>query len=86
MDCEHDRWNAYVRSIGYTYISVPEVGKYYKEINHLQNALTKQHPAIVSNEELDKVSNELKQYKENINLKEYDEKIIDGLVNGKIRL
>lgn len=86
MDCEHDRWNAYVRSIGYTYISVPEVGKYYKEINHHENALTKQHPAIVSNEELDKVSNELKQYKENINLKEYDEKIVDGLVNGKIRL
>ena len=86
MDCEHDRWNAYLRSIGYTCISVNEVSKYYKQEGGHENSLTKQHPALVENKDLDKVSEGLKQYNSKIDLRKYDKKILDRLVNGTIRL
>ena len=56
---EHDRWNAYTRSIGYIYASVDEVKKYYKDTNHHIHYLARMHPALVEFNELDNVSKEL---------------------------
>ena len=86
LNNEHDRWNAYERSIGYTYVSPHDVEKYFKQINKHENSLSKQHPALVKNEELDKVSNELAKFEPDIDLKSYDINILRGLINGKINL
>ncbi len=56
---EHDRWNAYTRSVGYIYASVDEVKKYYKDTNHHIHYLARMHPALVEFNELDNVSKEL---------------------------
>lgn len=74
---EHDRWNAYMRSIGYVYVSTDEVKNYYKKTKHHVNYLARMHPALVSYDELDDVSKELSKItSKNINLKDSDVKII----------
>ena len=74
---EHDRWNAYMRSIGYVYVSTDEVKNYYKKTKHHVNYLARMHPALVSYDKLDDVSKELSKItSKNINLKESDVKII----------
>ena len=86
VNVEHDRWNAYVRSIGYTCASPNEVKKYIGYAKKHENTLTKQHPAIVPNEDLDKVTKELKKIETDVDLRDYDIRIIRGLKNGKIEL
>ena len=74
---EHDRWNAYMRSIGYVYVSTDEVKNYYKKTKHHVNYLARMHPALVSYDELDDVSKELSKItSKNINLKDSDVKIV----------
>ena len=83
---EHDRWMAYMRSIGYIFVSTKEVARYYEKNKHYIHYLAKRHPALVEFHELDNVSKELSEItKENINLKESDEKIIRFLYE-KIKL
>ena len=86
VDNEHDRWNAYERCIGYSNVSLDRVKKYYSYVNHYENSLTKEHPAIVDNMDLDNISKELNKLKPNTDLRESDIKIIKGLVDGKITL
>ena len=74
---EHDRWNAYMRSIGYVYVSTDEVKNYYKKTKHHVNYLARMHPALVSYDKLDDVSKELSKItSKNINLKDSDIKIV----------
>ncbi len=74
---EHDRWNAYMRSIGYVYVSTDEVKNYYKKTKHHVNYLARMHPALVSYDKLDDVSKELSKItSKNINLKDSDVKIV----------
>ena len=74
---EHDRWTAYMRSIGYTFVSTEGVKKYYKKTKHHVNYLARMHPALVDYDKLDEVSKELSKItSKNINLKESDIKII----------
>ena len=78
---EHERWNAYMRSMGYTKATIEEVNNYYPITHHYIHYLAKMHPAIVKYEELDKISKELSKItKKEINLKEYDKKIIKNIV------
>ena len=83
---EHNRWNAYMRSIGYVYVSCGEVAKYYESNGHYIHYLARRHPALVEYDELDKVSKELSKItSKKINLKSNDLMIIRYL-NEKIEL
>ncbi len=86
VECEHDRWMAYVRSIGYTSVSFNKVKEYYHEIEYHENSLTKQHPAIVPNKDLDKVTKQLQTLNPEIDLKMSDVKIVRALVDGTVIL
>lgn len=82
---EHDRWMAYMRSIGYIYVSTSDVTKYYKKTNNYINYLARMHPALVPYDKLDKVSKELEKItSKKINLKENDEVIIKSIKNIKL--
>ena len=83
---EHDRWNAYERSIGYSYVPIDKVKKYFNDVNHYENRLTKEHPAIVDNKNLDNISKELNKLKPDTDLKANDIKIVKALIDGKINL
>lgn len=85
-DCEHSRWNAYERSIGYSSVDAREVEKYYSYTKYHENGLTKQHPALVDNKDLDKVSDDLRKIGLDINFRQSDIDIINALVNGHINL
>ena len=75
--CEHDRWVAYMRSIGYVLASTSEVSKYYKKTKNYIHFLARMHPALVKYDDLDKVSKELsKIMSKNIDLKSSDKTII----------
>ena len=75
--CEHDRWMAYMRSIGYVLASTSEVSKYYKKTNNYIHFLARMHPALVKYDDLDKVSKELSKItSKNIDLKSSDKTII----------
>ena len=56
---EHDRWTAYTRSIGYVHASIEDVKSYYPKTNHYVYYLARMHPALVTFEELDKLSDDL---------------------------
>ena len=74
---EHDRWNAYMRSIGYVCASIKEVEKYYNKTKHHIHYLARMHPALVEYDKLDSVSKELSKItSRNIDLKENDRMII----------
>lgn len=79
---EHDRWNAYMRSIGFTLATISDVEKYINETKDYRHFLAKMHPALVEYDKLDKVDEELSKilsYK--INLKDSDRKIIKNMPN-----
>ncbi|MBR2290098.1 MAG: NAD-binding protein [Clostridia bacterium] len=73
---EHERWNAYTRSIGYKKATVPEVIAYYPETKRHENSLARLHPALVPWNELDEVSEGLKEIIPNIDLKASDYDIV----------
>lgn len=56
---EHRRWNAFMRSEGYSKASIDAVEQYFKYTKKPSNKEAKLHPAIVSWEELDFVSCEV---------------------------
>lgn len=77
---EHERWMAYMRSIGYVYVSTKEVAKYYAKNKHYIHYLARLHPALVDYDKLDEVSKELSKItSKEINLKENDSMIIKNL-------
>ncbi len=77
---EHERWSAYMRSIGYTYASIEDVEKYYDKTKHHVYYLAKMHPALVEFDELDKVSQELSRVcKKHIELKDSDREIVRNI-------
>lgn len=77
---EHDRWVAYMRSIGYISVKTDIVKKYYEKNKHYIHYLARLHPALVSYDELDKVSKELSKItSKKINLKESDKMIVELL-------
>ncbi len=83
---EHDRWSAYMRSVGYVYVSCKEVAKYYKSNKHYVDYLARRHPALVEYDELDNVSKELSKItSKEVDLKESDTVII-RLLKDKIEL
>ena len=83
---EHDRWSAYMRSIGYVYVSFKEVAKYYERNNHYVDYLARRHPALVEYDELDKVSKELSKItSKEVDLKSSDTVII-RIIKDKIKL
>lgn len=74
---EHDRWNAYTRSIGYIHASIDEVKNYYDKTNHYVYYLARMHPALVTFEELDNLSVELSKITgKDIDMVDYDRQII----------
>lgn len=84
--CEHDRWIAYMRSIGYIKVDTNEVKNYYQKNKNYIDYLGRRHPALVSYDELNKISKELSKITSlDINLKESDKKIVE-LLNKKIKL
>ena len=56
---EHRRWNAFMRSEGYSKASIGAVEQYFKYTQKPINKAAKLHPALVSWEELDFVSREI---------------------------
>ena len=83
---EHERWNAYMRSIGYVYASIDEVKNYYRTTNHYIHYLARMHPALVEFNKLDKVSKELSQIcQKPIDLKDSDRQIVRNIYE-KIKL
>lgn len=78
---EHDRWNAYERSIGYCLASIKEVKEYYPETGRHENSLACLHPALVENDKLDIISNELKEFIPDIDLRYSDKKIVNVIIN-----
>ena len=79
---EHERWNAYTRSIGYTKKTIEEVKSYIENTGDYRHFLAKFHPALVEYEELDKVSEELNKLTgKEIDLKESDRMIIRNIPN-----
>ncbi len=83
---EHNRWNAYMRSIGYVFVSTNDVAKYYKKTNHYIHYLAKMHPAITEYDKLDDISKELSNItSKKINLKDSDRCIVKSIYD-KINL
>ncbi len=77
---EHDRWSAYMRSIGYVGASIEEVKAYYKKTNNHINYLARIHPALVEFDELDKISQEISKIsKREIDLKDSDRQIVKNI-------
>lgn len=81
---EHDRWNAYTRSIGYIHASIEEVKNYYDKTNYYVYYLARMHPALVTFEELYNLSVELSKLTgKNIDMVDSDRKIIK-FINEKV--
>ncbi len=79
---EHDRWNAYMRTIGYTKATIDDVKKYYPILKDHRDYLGRRHPALVPFEELDNVSRQLQNIGINKNLKESDHDIVKMMFNN----
>ena len=78
---EHDRWNAYMRTIGYTKATIDDVKRYYPILKDHRDYLGRRHPALVPFEELDNVSRQLQNIGINKNLKESDHDIVKMMLN-----
>ena len=78
---EHERWNAYMRSIGYTCVSMNEVKKYYPLIKSYKDHIGKRHPSLIPFNKLDKLSEELKELGIDTNLREKDYDIVNMMLN-----
>lgn len=82
---EHDRWNAYTRSIGYIHATIDDVKNYYEKTNHYVYYLARMHPALVTFEELDDLSNELSKITgKDVDMVDYDRRIIK-FINEKVK-
>ena len=83
---EHERWNAYMRRIGYVQASIDEVENYYPKTKCQIYYLARMHPALVEFNQLDEVSKELSRIcQKDIDLKDNDRQIVQGL-QTKIKL
>ena len=77
---EHERWNAYMRSIGYVHASIDDVQSYYRITNHYIHYLARMHPALVEFNKLDDVSKELSIiFQKHIDLKDSDRQIVRNI-------
>ena len=83
---EHERWNAYMRSIGYVYASIDDVKRYFEQTNNYIHYLARMHPNLVDFDKLDEVSQDLSNIcNKKIDLKESDKQIV-RLLYEKIEL
>ncbi len=78
---EHDRWNVYMRTIGYTLATIEDVKKYYPSLGKHIDSLGRRHPAIVPFDELDNVSKELQKIGIDKDLKASDYDIVNMMIN-----
>lgn len=78
---EHERWNAYMRSIGYTWVSFNELKKYYPLTKSYKDHIGKRHPALIPFKELDKLSENLKELGIDTNLRAKDYDIVNMMLN-----
>ena len=78
---EHDRWNAYMRTIGYTCSTIKEVKEYYPLIHDHRDFLGRRHPALVPFEKLDSVSKKLQNMGINKDLRKSDYDIVKMMLN-----
>lgn len=79
---EHDRWNAYMRSIGFTLATILDVKKYINTTKDYRHFLAKLHPALVEYDRLDKISEQLNNIlTDKIDLKDSDKKIVKNMPN-----
>ncbi len=78
---EHDRWNAYMRTIGYIKANIDDVRRYYPILNDHRDYLGRRHPALVPFEELDNVSYQLQSMGINKDLKSSDYDIVKMMLN-----
>ena len=56
---EHNRWMAYMRSIGFKKATIEDVQKYKTQTNHHINFLGKLHPALVEYDQLKEVEQKI---------------------------
>ena len=56
---EHNRWMAYMRSIGFKKATIEDVQKYKTQTNHHVNFLGKLHPALVEYDQLKEVEQKI---------------------------
>lgn len=73
---EHDRWNAYMRTIGFQAATPEQVKQYSGKIHHHVHHLAKLHPALVPYEELNVIEKKI-----GVSLIENDREIIHKLPN-----
>ena len=81
---EHDRWNAYMRTIGYTKATIDDVRRYYPILKDHKDYLGRRHPALVPFEELDNVSLQLQCIGINKDLKSSDHDIVKMMLKDFI--
>jgi len=81
-EVEHKRWNAFMRTEGFTCSEMTSVEAYYEDVNHYIHPIAKLHPAIVSWDLLDEISEQLSNItKDQIDLKKSDYDIINNIPN-----
>ena len=81
---EHDRWNAYMRTMGYTKATIDDVRKYYQILKDHKDYLGRRHPALVPYEELDDVSHQLQIIGIDKDLKASDHDIVKIMLDDLI--
>lgn len=75
---EHERWNAYMRSVGYVCADFKETEQYLNAINNHKNVMALKHSCLIGFDELDQLSRLVKPYK-SIDFKEQDIRSIKWL-------
>ena len=73
---EHDRWMAYMRTLGFESVESKYVKKYYTQLQHHVHFLAKLHPALVPYDEIENVEKQI-----GVSLKNNDSEIIRKLPN-----
>ncbi len=77
---EHERWNAYMRSVGYISADLQEAERYLKSINNHKNVMALKHSCLIGFDELDQLTKLVKPYK-NIDFKEQDIRSVKWLAS-----
>jgi len=78
---EHERWNAYMRSEGYTFANLIETESYLKILGNHKNVMAMKHSCLIGFDELDILTTLVKPYKQ-IDFKKQDMKSIEWVSKG----
>lgn len=87
--CEHERWNAYMRSIGYRSCDIATMKKFASSVESNKDDLSKLHPCIAHWDELDEIqdtynSMAFMKNKKAKDFKKYDFSIVEKTYEIKI--